>query len=85
MKHISVGELVAVSPNNQLWKCNCCYQTHLMIGKVSLRMTCAEVEELAIMLSEVINRPFCNWTDDLEGSKVVNWARVKRLSYGCFC
>ncbi len=39
MKHTSVGELVAVSPNNQLWKCSCCYQTHLMIGKVSLRMT----------------------------------------------
>jgi len=43
-----------------------------MIGKVSLKMTCTEVEELAIMLSEVINRPFCHWTDDFEGSKVVN-------------
>ncbi|MBV32174.1 MAG: hypothetical protein CMK36_01875 [Porticoccaceae bacterium] len=58
MKHTSVVELIAVSPNNQLWKCSCCYQTHLMIGKVSLRMTCAEVEELTIMLSEVIDRPF---------------------------
>ena len=72
MKHTSVGELVAVSLNNRLLKCSCCYETYFMIGKVSLRMTCAEVEELAIMFSEVINRPFCHWTDNFEGSKVVN-------------
>ena len=43
-----------------------------MIGKVSLRVSCAEVEELAVMLSEVIDRPFCHWADDLKGSNVVN-------------